>query len=496
MNRRKFLSSSLLAVGGLAGCSSFQSRKTIVAGESSLDKNSSNGSSYDSNSKSGLRSIPTNADIVIVGGGLAGLYSAYRLKKAGRKVVVLEASQRCGGRIWTQTMGDGSFFERGAMFLRPNHFRMLALYSELGIEAAVDIEAAVTKDTLHYFDRKLFKHNWNSDKQAPFTGISSREKQTGLFHLRYGDWTHLLGTPREQLPIGMSFADYLKNRGWSTTAIRIFDASSGFLSAQWPAQYIADQQRQQDFSVCLETKGGNEIVIRKLLDFLRGEVRVETPVTAIRREGKKIFALVESGGEIQTVETSQLILAVPPKLLNKIDFQMPTPWRQALDSLRQCDTVRTYFSRHPNAVSKSKGGDNFARLVAMSDLRSARVFRPYSSTPTLSSAFMAEGDFMEDEASQISHYLAKGAAEDFAKLFPSEISAKPEASFSWFAQPWQQGAISVYALDQPQAYLNFQSYEDGVQLAGEYTTVRSGWREGALEAADRCIERIQKTLGN
>jgi monoamine oxidase len=40
-------------------------------------------------------------DVIVVGAGLAGLACAKRLMNAGKKVVVLEARQRTGGRIWT-----------------------------------------------------------------------------------------------------------------------------------------------------------------------------------------------------------------------------------------------------------------------------------------------------------------------------------------------------------------------------------------------------------
>jgi monoamine oxidase len=42
-----------------------------------------------------------DADIIVVGGGLAGLTAARDLREAGRRVIVLEARDRLGGRTWT-----------------------------------------------------------------------------------------------------------------------------------------------------------------------------------------------------------------------------------------------------------------------------------------------------------------------------------------------------------------------------------------------------------
>jgi monoamine oxidase len=59
-----------------------------------------------------------NSEILIIGAGAAGLMAAYTLTKAGKNVTVLEARNRCGGRI--HTLHNESFFrevELGAEFV-------------------------------------------------------------------------------------------------------------------------------------------------------------------------------------------------------------------------------------------------------------------------------------------------------------------------------------------------------------------------------------------
>ncbi len=54
-------------------------------------------------------------DVLIVGAGLSGLSAAYYLKKAGIDAVVLEARERCGGRIFTvRAEGNNTPVEMGA----------------------------------------------------------------------------------------------------------------------------------------------------------------------------------------------------------------------------------------------------------------------------------------------------------------------------------------------------------------------------------------------
>ncbi|HET9224684.1 MAG TPA: FAD-dependent oxidoreductase, partial [Roseiflexaceae bacterium] len=58
------------------------------------------------------------ADVLIVGAGMAGLAAARELDRAGLTVRVLEARDRVGGRVWTQRDGASPIpIELGAEFI-------------------------------------------------------------------------------------------------------------------------------------------------------------------------------------------------------------------------------------------------------------------------------------------------------------------------------------------------------------------------------------------
>jgi monoamine oxidase len=74
-----------------------------------------------------------DADVCVVGAGYAGLTTALRLHQQGRSVVVLEARDRIGGRIWTQELSDGTRIDRGGAWLGPRHDAMFALTREFSV---------------------------------------------------------------------------------------------------------------------------------------------------------------------------------------------------------------------------------------------------------------------------------------------------------------------------------------------------------------------------
>ncbi len=59
--------------------------------------------------------------IGIIGGGIAGLVSAYELSQVNHQVTLLESDSRLGGRIKTHYFNDGTYGELGAMRIPTSH---------------------------------------------------------------------------------------------------------------------------------------------------------------------------------------------------------------------------------------------------------------------------------------------------------------------------------------------------------------------------------------
>ena len=74
-----------------------------------------------------------NKKVAILGAGLSGLLTAYRLKKIGYEVQILEARDRIGGRIHTLRAALETPVEMGATWFGLKHINLVGLLKELNI---------------------------------------------------------------------------------------------------------------------------------------------------------------------------------------------------------------------------------------------------------------------------------------------------------------------------------------------------------------------------
>lgn len=85
--------------------------------------------------------VSTGADVVVVGAGFAGLAAALALTEADLHVIVLEARDRVGGRVFSVRLGNGEIAELGAEWVMPEDGVLEAITARLGlrlVDAGVD----------------------------------------------------------------------------------------------------------------------------------------------------------------------------------------------------------------------------------------------------------------------------------------------------------------------------------------------------------------------
>src|SRR5258708_40079210 len=81
----------------------------------------------------------TQADVVVVGAGFAGLSAGRTLSRQSKKVVVLEARDRVGGRVKAAKIA-GRLIDVGGMWVGPSQTRLLELIKEYGLHTVPQFE--------------------------------------------------------------------------------------------------------------------------------------------------------------------------------------------------------------------------------------------------------------------------------------------------------------------------------------------------------------------
>src|SRR5262249_52567141 len=77
-------------------------------------------------------------DVVVIGGGIAGLVAGYELQKQGFDVLVLEAQSYPGGRVRT-VHSNGYHAEAGGAVITEEEVETLALLKELSVGPLIDL---------------------------------------------------------------------------------------------------------------------------------------------------------------------------------------------------------------------------------------------------------------------------------------------------------------------------------------------------------------------
>src|SRR5687768_16304340 len=285
--------------------------------------------------------------VVILGGGIAGLASAYELQRAGYRVTLLEARDRIGGRVWTVRGGDriahvgrpeqraafdrGLYFNAGAARIPASHRVILDYARRLGVPMEVFV-------------------NSNRGAGWDFGGRVVRERQMVYdMHGRTGELLakaidrHALDAemPKGELELFRQFlALYasLDGRGrYSPDDRSGYSAEpGGYAHAPQTLKPLALKEMlprglgqgllgtaalpyffEQVFDMqapLLQPVGGMDRIAEAMYAQVRPTVRLNTPVTAIRRAGTGVR--IEHGAS--ATEADYCVCTLPAHLLARV----------------------------------------------------------------------------------------------------------------------------------------------------------------------------------
>ena len=107
----------------------------------------------------------SNPDVVVIGAGAAGLAATSELIKNGKKVICLEASNRIGGRAYTDNEIFGEPYDLGALWLENGDTNPFKIYGEKN--SGIEIKPGMTFTiepmiNAGKFDVKMLNDGWTA----------------------------------------------------------------------------------------------------------------------------------------------------------------------------------------------------------------------------------------------------------------------------------------------------------------------------------------------
>lgn len=437
------------------------------------------------------------ADIAILGAGLSGLAAARKLQAAGKRVIVLEARDRVGGRSYSVSLG-GSPVDLGGQWIGPTQDRVIALARGLGLATFPQhhagkrlleldgkikeyrgtipkvpilhsIEAGITLARLEIMARRVSAEEpWTSEQ---WDGESLAAWIDG--HVRTSSAKKLLGIGTEMIFGGepkdisfLYFLFYLRAGGGFT---RLAEVRNG-----------AQQDRFVD---------GAQALSQRLAAAAGDAVRLGFPVRRIEQDKEGVTLAGDRG----SVRAGRAILAMAPAMLGRVAFLPDLPAeRQELHRSMPMGSAMKCIVAYDRAFWRERGLTG----EALSDAGPCRAF--FDDCAADGSHPAVVGFVMADAAKAFGLRPADerraAVTAQLVRLF-GDAAAKPAEylDHDWTKEEWSGGCyVGLMApgvmtrvgrvLRAPVGRLHFAGTETATRWVGYF--------DGAIEAGERAAAEV------
>ena len=433
------------------------------------------------------KSTSQNYDVIVVGGGFAGVTAARDCEKNGYRTLLLEARNRLGGRTWT-TEFDGSSIEYGGTWVYNNQPFVWTEVERYGLEIA-ETPGAVADQMFLLANGDHIAMGADQLNEAVTGWMQYTEAVRSIVPRAY-DLLHNREAALAADAISASgHMDSLRltplQHAFCTGMIELI--SSGTADAISYLEVLrlymvggSEFSNFMDSAARFKLKEGTSRLIELILEDGGADVKLSSPVKSIEDNGDSVRVTVRRGEELRA---KAVVSTLPMNTMASVDFKPALP-KGVVDAARQ---------RHPGRGVKiylSVKGDvgNVATVAPGRPLNYLMTFEQ-SDDRTLLAAFSSDPDLIDvyDDAALQQELDAHIPG---AQLLTS-------THYDWNSDPYSLGTWATYrpgwAAD---LHDKFQRSTGRIHFAsGDHG---EGWRgtiDGAIGAGVRAAAAIHRQLG-
>lgn len=440
-------------------------------------------------------------DVVVIGAGYAGLAAGLALQKAGKNILLLEARNRCGGRILTEYFSEQDYTDLGGQWIGPGHERMYQLAAEFGIETFHTYDSGKSSLLLngklkHYkgiipplplfallgLDRALSKINKLAKTiDVEKTYLSANAAKWDAMSLQ--DWMNMQiknETARKMFAVATEAV-------FATDAANIsFLHALFYIKSNTNFDFLMNVNKgaQQD-----RIKGGAQRICIKMAEKLGDAIQYEKVVTQIHQDEHNVTI----SGQGFSYTATHCIVAVPPAVSTEINYKPAVPETQwQLMKASFMGTVVKCYAVYPSPFWRKQFKNG---LVAAPDELTSVVF---DNSPFNGSKGILMGFSLAEKAKQLMQHDQATRKEivkaGFVKMFGAEaanIEYYTDKSFTEepFTKGCYAGMFPPRILTQLQTSLATPFHR--IHWAGTETSIQfNGYMEGAVRSGERAAREI------
>jgi monoamine oxidase len=436
------------------------------------------------------------ADVAIVGAGLAGLVAARHLRAAGATPIVLEARDRVGGRTLNEPLGDGQVVEVGGQWIGPTQDRLAALARELGVAT---FPTHGVGERLIEFDGTLRRYSGRVPKLGAGVLADVQQAQLKLDRLARkvpleAPWE----APNAVRLDSQTAWSWMRRNVYTRGGRSLMEIATEGVWAVEPAElsllhmlfYIHSAGR---FELLLETEGGaqqdrfeggSQLVSIRMAEELGEAVELSAPVRRIQRSGDGVVV----GSDELEVHARRAIVAIPPVLAGRISYDPPLPgYRDQLTQRMPQGAVIKCLAVYDRPFWRDDGLSG----EATSEVGPAKLVfdnTPPSGSPGVLVAFL-EGARARELGRLRAPERREAILRGMARLF-GQRAGSPNRFIerSWADEEWTRGCYGCYM--PPGGWTQFgpalREPIGPIHWAGaETATVWNGYMDGAVQSGQR-----------